>query len=135
MRTGEKKAGMRLQIEMRDELQRMASRIRESAAAPADRAAHARRVESDPEQTYFCTCYGTTDVESNADPTSRETILAKQHDQPVYVVADGGPGRNIRPAPVINHSDAELELIETIVGRRPPFLDLPQQGYPPRNPY
>lgn len=92
-------------------------------------------VESDPEQTYLCTRYGTTDVASNTDPTSRETILAKQHDQPVYIVADGGPGRNIRPAPVINHSDAELELIETIVGRRPPFLDLPQQGYPPRNPY
>ena len=92
-------------------------------------------VESDPEQTYFCTCYGTTEVASNTDPDSRETILAKQHDQPVYIVADGGPGRNIRPAPIINHTNAELELVETLVGRKPPFLDLPQQGYPPRNPY
>ena len=92
-------------------------------------------VESDPEQTYFCTCYGTTDVASTTDPDSRETILAKQHDQPVYIVADGGPGRNIRPAPIINHTNAELELVETLVGRKPPFLDLPQQGYPPRNPY
>ena len=91
-------------------------------------------IESDPQQTYFCTCYGTTDIVSNTDPESRETINAKHHDQPVYVVTDGGAGRNIRPAPVINHSDAELELIETLVGRRPPFA-VPQEGYAPRNPY
>ena len=91
-------------------------------------------VESDPEQTYFCTCYGTTEIASNSDPESRETILAQHHDQPVYIVADGGPGRNIRPASVINHSDAELELVETLVGRKPPFAT-PPPGYPPRTPY
>jgi len=93
-------------------------------------------VESDPEQTYLCTCYGTTDIASNTDPESRETVLTKHHERPVYIVADGAPGRNIRPAPVINHTDAELELIETLVGRKPPFLSYPQDDYPGRrNPY
>ena len=91
-------------------------------------------VESDPQQTYFCTCYGETEIASNTDPESRETVSATQHDHPVYIVSDGGPGRNIRPATVVNHSDAELELIETLVGRKPPFAD-PPPGYPPRAPY
>jgi len=28
-------------------------------------------------------------------------------------------------APVVNHSDAELAMLENLVGRRPPFLDNP----------
>lgn len=78
--------------------------------------------ESDPAQTYFCTCYGVTEVAASADPQSRETIVAKHHDRPVYIVADGGTGQNIRNAPFINHTDQELALIETLVGRQPPFV-------------
>lgn len=79
-------------------------------------------IEADPERTYFCTCYGATDVEANSDPTSRESIVTTHHDRPVYIVADGGSGNNIRSAPFINHTDQELSLIETIVGRRTPFV-------------
>ena len=79
-------------------------------------------IEADAERTYFCTCYGATDVEANSDPTSRESIVAMHHDRPVYIVADGGSGNNIRSAPFINHTDQELSLIETIVGRRTPFV-------------
>ncbi len=79
-------------------------------------------LEADPERTYFCTCYGATEVEANADPTSRENITAVHHDRPVYIVADGGSGNNIRSAPFINHTDQELALIETLVGRRSPFV-------------
>ena len=39
-------------------------------------------IESDPEQTYFCTCYGIAEVTSNTDAESRETIAARQHDKP-----------------------------------------------------
>jgi hypothetical protein len=31
-------------------------------------------------------------------------------------------------APVINHTDAELVMLEALVGRKPPFLD---SGAPP----
>ncbi len=78
-------------------------------------------VESDPERTYFCTCYGATEVEANSDPTSRESVVATRHDKPLYIVADGAAGNNVRPAPFINHTDQELSLIETLVGRTVPF--------------
>lgn len=79
-------------------------------------------IESDPEQTYFCTCYGATEVQANDDPQSKESITASHHDRPVYIVKDGGAGKNIRNAPFLNHSDQELALIETLVGRTTPFV-------------
>ena len=79
-------------------------------------------IESDPERTYFCTCYGATEVQANNDPLSRENITAAHHDRPIYIVADGSSGNNIRNAPFVNHTDQELALIETLVGRKTPFV-------------
>ena len=79
-------------------------------------------VESDPEQTYFCTCYGATEVQATDDPESREQVVASHHDRPLYIVKDGGKGKNIRSAPFLNHTDQELALIETLVGRKTPFV-------------
>ncbi len=91
--------------------------------------------ESDPEQTYFCTCYGRTDVAAISDPQSKETIEARHHDRPVYILAKSAAGRAIRSAPFINHTDQELSLIETLVGRTPPFV-FPKDDYKgPRRDY
>jgi hypothetical protein len=91
-------------------------------------------LESDPSQTYFCTCYGITDVASLKDPESKDTVAATHHDKPLYVLADQPGGKAIRPAPFINHTDQELQLIETLVGREPPFI-FPKSDYtgPRRN--
>ncbi len=78
--------------------------------------------EADPEQTYFCTCYGVADVASATDSASRQTVTATHHDMPLYIAANGSPGNNVRRAPFINHTDQELALIETLVGRTPPFV-------------
>jgi hypothetical protein len=92
-------------------------------------------VEADPEQTYFCTCYGATEVQANDDPESREQVVASHHDRPLYIVKDGGKGKNIRNAPFLNHTDQELALIETLVGRKTPFVFAtdaysgPRRGY------
>ena len=92
-------------------------------------------VESDPEQTYFCTCYGATEVQANDDPESRESVTASHHDRPLYIVKDGGKGKNIRNAPFLNHTDQELALIETLVGRKTPSVFAtdaysgPRRGY------
>ncbi len=92
-------------------------------------------VESDPEQTYFCTCYGATEVQATDDPESREQVVASHHDRPLYIVKDGGRGKNIRSAPFLNHTDQELALIETLVGRKTPFVFAtdaysgPRRGY------
>ena len=85
-------------------------------------------MESDPEQTYFCTCYGTADIASASDPTSRETVVSSHHDRPLYILTGEQAGRNIRLAPFINHTDQELMLIETLVGRQPPFV-FPKDDY------
>lgn len=79
-------------------------------------------IEAEPDQTYFCTCYGVTEVAANADPENKETITARQHDRPVYILSNEGKGKNIRNAPFINHTDQELALIETLVGREPAFV-------------
>jgi hypothetical protein len=77
-------------------------------------------VESAPDKTYVCTCYGTVVIASRDDPSARETIRTKHHDQPRYVMAMGAP-RMLMEAPVVNHTDAELILLEALVGRKPPF--------------
>ena len=79
-------------------------------------------VEADPDETYFCTCYGVTDVEANSDPDSKDTVAASHHVRPLIILSGEQRGRNIRAAGFRNHTDQELMLIETIVGRTPPFV-------------
>ncbi len=86
-------------------------------------------VEAEPERTYVCTCYGIADIQANDKPELRETVQTTHHDQPRYVYGKSMPSiRMIEGAPVINHTDAELVMLEALVGRRPPFLD---SGAPP----
>jgi hypothetical protein len=84
--------------------------------------------ESEPEQTYFCTCYGVTDIAAARDKASRKTVTSRHHDEPVYILAKAKEGKSIRRAPFINHTDQELMLIETLVGRTPPFV-FPSEDY------
>ena len=77
-------------------------------------------IESEPEQAYVCTCYGLVTLASNTNPDDRENIKSKNHDQPRYITSQESKGSRIREAPVINHSNEELELLEAIVGRKVP---------------
>jgi len=85
-------------------------------------------VEAGSDRTYVCTCYGTVELASRDDPAARETIRTKHHDQPRYVMASGAP-QMLMDAPVVNHTDAELILLESLVGRRPPFGTAPPYRY------
>lgn len=79
-------------------------------------------VEAEPERTYICTCYGIADIEATAAPDVRETVKTKYHDAPRYVY--GGRAKQlIVKAPVINHTDAELIMLEEMVWRKPPFVE------------
>lgn len=78
-------------------------------------------VESEPDRSYVCTCYGDTRITANADPNVSEDVVSQHHDKPLYVLASGSEKKLIVPAPFINHTDAELSLIEELVGRTPPF--------------
>ena len=108
------------------------------AAAPAPRMAGSGTgvyLESDPAQTYFCTCYGLAEVSATNDKESTQTVAAKHHDEPLYILANEKPGANIRKAPFKNHTDQELMLIETLVGRTPPIV-FPKDDYKaPRRQY
>jgi hypothetical protein len=81
-------------------------------------------VEAEARRTYVCTCYGEAEIVPVDDPSERETVRTRQHEQPRYVMAKGAP-KMIMGAPVINHTDAELTLLESLVGRQPPFAPWP----------
>jgi hypothetical protein len=92
-------------------------------------------LESEPDQTYFCTCYGASEIAANDDKESRDTVVAQHHDKPLYILAGAKPGQSIRGAPFINHTDQELMLIESLVGRTTPFV-FPGNSYnAPRRDY
>jgi hypothetical protein len=78
-------------------------------------------VEAEPDLTYLCTCYGKTNVFAKNDAQSQDTVVATHHNRPLYIAAKGGSGKLIRHAGFRNHTDEELLLIETIVGRTTPF--------------
>ena len=78
-------------------------------------------IEAQREQTYVCTCYGEAVLEPRGDPAARETVRSLHHDQPRYIMAQGAPQMILR-APVVNHTDAELVFLESLVGREPPFV-------------
>ena len=78
-------------------------------------------------ERYGCVV-GVADVSANEDPQSKDTVAASHHDRPLYILAKEPKGRNIRKAPFINHTDQELMLIETLVGRKPPFI-FPKDDY------
>ena len=90
--------------------------------------------ESNPDSSYICTCYGTTNIGSNTDPSQSETVTTQHHDAPRFILLNPENGKLIVPAPVFNHTDEELMLAEAIVGRHTPFSGVksynkPRKGY------
>lgn len=83
-------------------------------------------VEARSDRSYVCICYGEAQIASSMDPAARETIRTSHHEQPRYVMGMGAP-QMLMGAPVINHTDIELGFLESLVGRRPPFLDVPPE--------
>lgn len=79
-------------------------------------------IEAAADQVYFCLCYGTVDIVAAHDPSQTATVTTHYHDSPFNLSASG---RFLQPATVINHTDAELILLESLVGRVPPFQELP----------
>lgn len=72
-------------------------------------------------ETYFCLCYGEAQVVCTADPGQSELIRTAHHDHPLWISGDSKQPSMMVKAPVINHTDAELTLLENLVGRWPPF--------------
>ena len=91
--------------------------------------------EVDKQRSYVCTCYGDVNIASISDPSINQDVKTTHHDDPKYIYADDSYGDIIQPAPFKNHTDAELQLIETIVGRNTPYSSV-KEAYPrPRRGY
>jgi hypothetical protein len=97
-------------------------------------------LESEVDKTYCCICYGSIKVQSKTNPEVKpvrsglqqgfrrvwskpnpkvepvNVVDSRHHDRPLYVGTS-----YIQDAPFISHSDAELKLIEALVGRIPEF--------------
>jgi len=95
------------------------------------------------DKSYICTCYGKVDIHANADTQQKTTVTSNHHDQPLWVYGDNsktyqkqsGQGL-IQAAPMQNHTDMELVMLEALVGRRVPFLiDDDYYGAPKRDQY
>ena len=78
-------------------------------------------VEVEPTRTYVCLCYGTIELSSRSDPEQRQTLQTHHHEAPRFV-AGKDVSHPIQSAPMINHTDAELIMLESLVGRVPPFV-------------
>ena len=76
-------------------------------------------IEVLPSEVYFCLCYGEAAV---AGPGMAEKLVhTTHHEQPLLIRMDGGIMR-ADAGPFRNHTDAELVMLEALVGREPPFL-------------
>ena len=76
-------------------------------------------IEKSPDSVYFCLCYGEADLDGPGMAAPLR-IVTRHHEQPLTISESGGILR-ADPGPFRNHSDAELTLLESLVGRVPPF--------------
>lgn len=75
-------------------------------------------INSHPENLYFCTCYGTTDLHLGRHHT--EHIQSTHH----HALEISGNSENtmvMKATQVLDHTDEELRLIEQYSGRKPSF--------------
>ncbi|CAK0769196.1 conserved hypothetical protein [Gammaproteobacteria bacterium] len=81
-------------------------------------------LETDPTRTYLCTCYGTVDIHPAAGKCKcRDTVHSVHHAGRV-ISSSGSRDFWVHEAPMLNHKDSELVLLESLVGRKlsPQFL-------------
>jgi hypothetical protein len=76
-------------------------------------------LEVDPGSVYFCLCYGEALVDGPKMQT--KTVKTTHHEQPLLLTERGGI-LAAEPGPFRNHTDDELIMLESLVGREPPFM-------------
>ncbi|HYC35689.1 MAG TPA: hypothetical protein VEC19_04655 [Usitatibacter sp.] len=85
--------------------------------------------EVEPAEVYFCLCYGEAVIDG-PQMKPRE-VKTTHHESPLLLRQDGSTMR-AEPGPFRNHKDEELVLLESLVGREPPFV---KDGQYPANKY
>jgi hypothetical protein len=85
-------------------------------------------IEIDPDSVYFCLCYGEAQVEGPGGVS--RNVRTTHHEQPLFLRQ--GAAMRIEPAGFRDHKDDELVMLESLVGREPPFM---KDGNYPANKY
>ncbi|MBC8007116.1 MAG: hypothetical protein H7X76_03615 [Prolixibacteraceae bacterium] len=77
-------------------------------------------MEASPERTYFCTCYGTVEIEDQHRMEKR--LVVSGYHAANIIHAQLTDGKMMQKAEFVNHTDDELVMLEKMVGRVPPFV-------------
>ncbi len=82
-------------------------------------------IEIHESRTYFCLCYGEAVIEGPG--MAPKVVKTTHHESPLWL-EQGGSSMRAESGPFINHSDAELIMLEKLVGREPPFVAMGLTG-------
>ena len=85
-------------------------------------------IDAGEDSIYFCLCYGSAVVEPKGNPAARRRLQTTHHESPLYV-SSGKNGPAFRPAGMVDHTDAELIMLEALTGRLPPFYGKDYEPY------
>jgi hypothetical protein len=79
-------------------------------------------VETDREQTYACTCFGTTEKYSNDSGSMMERlVVSAQNHLARRILRDPAMGMRVLEAPFERHTSEEMARLESLAGRPNPF--------------
>jgi hypothetical protein len=76
-------------------------------------------VEVEPAEVYFCLCYGEAVVQG---PGMADKLVETTHHEHPLLLRESNQALAAQDAGFRNHTDAELIMLEALVGREPPFL-------------
>ena len=85
-------------------------------------------IEAEEKRMYICLCYGVADYTPHIAPDKAQRVTTNHHEHPVWISGESA-SEPITTAPMINHTDAELTLLESLVGRMPPFAGKTDNRY------
>jgi hypothetical protein len=76
-------------------------------------------IEVDPADVYFCLCYGEAVVQG---PGMADKLVKTTHHEMPLLISEDGAAMKADKAGFRNHTDVELIMLESLVGREPPFM-------------
>lgn len=79
-------------------------------------------VETTPEETYACTCFGATELTSNADGSMMERVaVSARNHEARRIYRDPQMGMRVVEAGFERHTNEEMTRLEALAGRPNPF--------------
>lgn len=71
--------------------------------------------------TYVCACFGTVDIAATRGSRDRLSVQSTHH-HAHWALAEATPAGSLEAAPMMFHTDEEMDGLEQLVGRRAPWV-------------